>query len=213
MDDPVDSLVELEENLRDIERANRFFGGIAPVARIVRRCGASSVLDVGCGSADIPRVLRQRAQSWGRSLAVTCLDRSEQMLEIARKRPEGLIFVRGDATSLPFEDRSVDVAMCSLLLHHFAPDPAVRVLRELRRVSRLTPLVCDLRRSHVAYAATRAFTLVFTRNRLTRNDAPVSVLRSYTPGEARDLAAAAGWRAPRVRIEPWFRMTLTDDAR
>ena len=213
MDDPVDSLVELEANLRDIERANHLFGGVGPVARIVRESGAQSVLDVGCGAADIPRALLRRARRWRRPLAITCLDRSDQMLAIAAKSSRGLTFVRADATALPFDDRSVDVAMCSLVLHHFAPEPAVRVLRELRRVSRLTPLVCDLRRSRFAYVAARAFSLVFTRNRLTRNDAPVSVLRSYTPGEACDLATAAGWRSPSVRVEPWFRMTLTDDDR
>lgn len=211
MDDPVDSLVELEGNLRDIERANRFFGGIAPIARVVRRSGARSLLDVGCGAADVSRALAQRARRWGRSLHVTCLDRSDQMLAIAAERGGGFTFVCGDATALPFADGSVDVAMCSLVLHHFSPEAAVRMLRELRRVSRLTPLVCDLRRSRFAYVATRAFTLLFSRNRLTRNDAPVSVLRSYTPAEARELATAAGWRAPQVQIERWFRMTLSDD--
>lgn len=212
MDDPVDSLVELEANLRDIERANYFLGGVAPIARVVMESGAETLLDVGCGAADIPRALLRRAQRRRRPLAITCLDRSDQMLAIAAKNARGLTFVRGDAAALPFGDRSVDVAMCSLVLHHLEPQYAVRVLRELRRVSRLTPLVCDLRRALLAYVGTRTLTLLFTRNRLTRNDAPVSVLRSYTPVEARELAVAAGWRAPKVRTEPWFRMTLTDDA-
>jgi ubiquinone/menaquinone biosynthesis C-methylase UbiE len=201
--------------LRDIGRANRLFGGVAPIAKVVEETGATTVLDVGCGGADIPRALVRRASRRGRRLSIVCLDRSEQVLAIAARRPvEGgdLTFVRGDATALPFEPNSFDVAMCSLTLHHLAPREAVLLLHELRRVSRLTPLVCDLRRSPLAYAGVWMFTRCFTRNPLTRHDGPASVLRAYTPGETVAMAHEAGWRAPRVRCERWFRMTLVDGA-
>ena len=214
MDDRVESAAELEANLRDIELANRLFGGIAPLVREVERAAAVSVLDVGCGSADIPLALVRNARRRGVSLRVTCLDRSEQMLEIARRRTgadPGLIFVRGEGTSLRFPAGAFDVVTCSLALHHFSPDEAVALLREMRRVARVTPIVCDLRRSRTAHAATWALTRAFTRNRLTRHDAPLSVLRAYTPGEAHALAVRAGWRTPNVRSERWFRMTLVDE--
>ena len=211
MDDPVDSLVELEGNLRDIARANYLFGGISPIARILRRMDARSVLDVGCGAADVPKALLASAKRRGTPLAITCLDRSEQRLDIAARDAGGLDFVRGDAANLPFDDGAFDVAMCTLTLHHFGEDDAVRMLREMRRVSRLTPIVSDLRRSPAAYVAARAFARLWSSNRLTRNDAPASVLRAYTPPEARALAERAAWRNPRVQGERWFRMTLVDD--
>lgn len=207
IDGPVESLVELEANLRDIARANRLFGGITPIARVLEETGASEILDVGCGAADVPRDLQRRMH---RRLAITCLDPSEQMLAIARRGGGDLTFVRGDGTALPFAEGAFDVAMCSLTLHHLAAGDAVALLRELRRVSRMTPLVCDLHRSLPAYAATWAFGRVFSRNRITRHDGPVSVLRAYTPHEALALARKAGWRSPYVRVEPWFRMTLAD---
>jgi SAM-dependent methyltransferase len=192
MDDPVDSLVELEANLRDIARANHLFGGISSIARILQETDARSILDVGCGGADVPKALQTLAAYRRASLAITCLDRSEQMLGIAARDANGLSFVRGDATDLPFADSSFDVAMSTLSLHHFAED--------------------DLRRSPAAYLAACAFARFFSKSALTRNDAPVSVLRAYTPPEALALAQRAGWRNPRVRSEPWFRMTLVDDA-
>lgn len=213
MDDPVDSLTELEANLQDLARANRFLGGVAPIERIVERIRAETILDVGCGAADIPRALLRRASHRKRMLAITCLDKSDQILRIAgRDDPatERLTFVRGDATSLPFPAAAFDVATCSLTLHHLPPDAAVVMLRELRRVSR-APVVCDLRRSPLAYAAVWTYVNLFSRNRLTRHDGPISVLRAYTPNEALALARKAGWHSPRVRREPWFRMTLVDD--
>ncbi len=219
MDEPVADAGELEANLRDIAFANARFGGTAPVVRALRRLsasplGARRVLDVGSGAGDVPLALVRDGARRGVQLHVTCLDHSEQMLALARRATgayPGLSFVRADGESLPFDDGAFDVVTCTLALHHFDPDKARALLRELRRVARLSPVVCDLRRSRVAFAATWLWSRT-SRNRLTRHDAPLSVRRAYTPDEALALARDAGWRAPRVRREPFFRMTLTDEA-
>jgi SAM-dependent methyltransferase len=213
MDRPVDSTEELERNLADIEFANRWLGGIAPIRREVRRTGATTVLDVGSGSGDIPHALVRDARARGADVRVTCLDHSEAMIAIARRRTGGepaLTFVRGEGERLPFADAAFDVVTCSLALHHFEPPAARELLREMRRVARITPIVGDLARSYVAFAGTWLFAHVTTRNRLTRHDAPLSVRRSYTPAEALALAREAGWRAPLAVGERFFRMTLLD---
>jgi len=212
MDEPVDDVDELAGNLRDIAFANRRLGGVAPVLRALRALGARSVLDVGSGLADIPLAVARDARERGTQIHLTCLDHSEQMLALARERCDhhpDLTFVRAEGTQLPFGAGSFDVVLCTLALHHFDGTAAHALLRELRRVARVTPLVCDLRRSPVALAATWLWSRT-SRNRLTRHDAPLSVRRAYTPGEALALARAAGWTTPVVRREPFFRMTLAD---
>jgi SAM-dependent methyltransferase len=213
MDDPVESPSELAGNLADIEFANRMFGGIAPVLREFRRSDARTLLDVCCGSADVPLAVARDARRRGDPLALTVLDRSEAMLALARRHAVGradITFVAGDALALPFADRSFDMVTCNLALHHFEPDAARVLLSELRRVARRLPLVCDLRRSLPAFVAALGWARLASRNRLTRHDAPLSVRRAYTPAEALDLATAAGWISPVVRREPFFRMTLVD---
>jgi ubiquinone/menaquinone biosynthesis C-methylase UbiE len=214
MDEPVDDVEELEANLRDIAFANAHLGGIAPVLRALRRVSARRVLDVGSGLGDVARALVRDAARRGVALHVTCLDRSETILGLARRaaaEDRGLTFVLADGCALPYDAGAFDVALCTLALHHFDGAAAHALLRELRRVARLTPIVCDLRRSPLAYAATWLWTRT-SRNRLTRHDAPLSVRRAYTTGEALALAREAGWRDPRARREPFFRMTLTDGA-
>jgi SAM-dependent methyltransferase len=213
MDGPVDSPAELAGNLDDIAFANRWLGGIAPIVREVRRAGARTVLDVGSGCGDVPHAIVRDGRRRGLDVRATCLDRSAAMLAIARQRTGGeerLTFMTGEGTRLPFDDASFDVVTCTLALHHFEPPAASVLLGELRRVARATPVVGDLARSPLAYAGTWLYAHVASRNRLTRHDAPLSVRRAYTPHEALDLARAAGWRAPRVRREPFFRMTLVD---
>jgi ubiquinone/menaquinone biosynthesis C-methylase UbiE len=214
MDEPVDDPGELAENLRDVAFANARFGGTAPVVRAVRTLDARHILDVGSGAGDVPLALVRDAAARGVTLHVTCLDRSEQMLEIARRATRGdpaFTFVRGEGERLPFAAGAFDAVTCTLALHHFEPPAARALLRELRRVARVTPIVCDLRRSASAYAATWLWSRT-CRNRLTRHDAPLSVRRAYTPPEALALARDAGWRAPAVLREPFFRMTLVDGA-
>ncbi len=213
MDEPVDDGGELEANLRDVAFANAHFGGTAPVVRALRRLNARTVLDVGSGAGDVPLALVRDAARRGASVHVTCLDRSAQMLEIARRETgagAAFAFVCADGGALPFGEGAFDVVTCTLALHHFETEQARALLRELRRVARLSPVVCDLRRSALAFAATWLWSRT-SRNRLTRHDAPLSVRRAYTPGEALALAREAGWRAPRAQREPFFRMTLTDE--
>jgi SAM-dependent methyltransferase len=212
IDGPVESLRELEESFRDIEVANRWLGGAAPARRLVREWRPARVLDVGTGSADIPRTLLADARHDRRALVVTCVDSSRQILAIARERSgcdPDLTFELAEGTSLPFRDVEFDVAMSNLTLHHIDPEHAVHFLRELRRVGRIA-LVTDLYRSIGTLVGAWLFSRLATRNRLTRNDAPLSARRAYTPHEALELVRAAGWRRPIVRRTPFFRMALYD---
>lgn len=213
MDRPVEALDELEGNLADIEFANRWLGGIAPIRREVRRTGARTILDVGSGSGDVPHALVRDGRLRGVDVRVTCLDHSMQMIDIARRRTasdDRLTFVCGEGERLPFADGAFDVVTATLALHHFEPPAARELLREMRRVARLTPIVGDLARSWPALGGTWLWARVTTRNRLTRHDAPLSVRRAYQPQEALALAREAGWRSPSVRREAFFRMTLFD---
>lgn len=213
LDGPVTSLRELEANFNDIETANRLLGGVRAARDAVFAFSPKTLVDVGTGSADIPRALMREARSRGLELSITCVDRNPDVLAIAQERAYAhaeLAFVRSEGETLPFPDASFDIAMCNLTLHHCDPAQAVALLKELRRVSRLAPVVTDLRRSRVAWLLAWVLARIFSRNRLTRHDAPLSVLRAYTPGEALDLARRAGWRNPFIHCSRFYRMVLAD---
>jgi hypothetical protein len=52
-------------------------------------------------------------------------------------------------------------------------------------------------------------TRIFTRNRYTRHDAPLSVLRSYTVSEQDALAERAGLACRRIVKEPFWRIVTS----
>lgn len=89
------------------------------------------VADVGCGTGNAAELLAP----WVRR--VVAVDRSEPMLAAARKRLDGVPnveFVAGEIARLPLADRSVDAAVCVLVLHH-VPDVAAAIA-ELARITR-----------------------------------------------------------------------------
>ena len=193
------SPAELAENLREIRLINRGLGWTAVTLRLietlVRRAGLRdfSSLDVATGSGDLPLALLARARRRGWTLRAAALDYSPAVLDAARFHLDGapVALHQGDALALPFPDRSVDLVTCALALHHFAPEQAARVLREVARVARHAWLVVDLERSLPAYLGALALRPLL-RSRLTRHDAPASVLRAYTLPELRDLLSRAG---------------------
>jgi SAM-dependent methyltransferase len=209
---------ELAANLRDIRRANRFFGGARAMLRTLRpllrdwpNAAPFTLLDVATGSADIPAALLDAAQRAGVQAVIVATDVQPAVLAIARaaERPGALRIEQADARALPYADAAFDVVTLSLALHHFAPEEGLQVLSEMRRVGRRLLIVNDLERCRSGYLGAWLVGRLLTRNRLTRHDAPLSVQRAYTRVEALALARAAGWRQTQARGAAPFRYVLT----
>lgn len=199
---------ELAEALTTLGRVNRYLGGerlaYRQVSRLLsgRRPGAVRLLDVGAGGGDIAIGLMRRLRRAGWSPSIVVSDRHAATLQLCRERVlrdtrEGptppYSFVRLDGIGLPFADGAVDIALSTTTLHHLEAPAARSFLSELARVSRIGWAVTDLRRSRAGYALMRVLgETVWSGRRLPRSDAPVSVLRSFTPAEALSLAAEAG---------------------
>ena len=207
---------ELAANLRDIRRVNLLGGGTRTTMRHLPRLLArvppdrpAVVLDLATGSADIPLAVVRWARRQGRPVRVLATDVSAEILTIAGRRIAGypeIELARFDARSVPLPDGAVDVVLCALALHHFPPDDAVAILREMDRLGRFGFVLNDTRRSRLGYAAAWASSRLATRNRLTLHDMPLSVLRSYTPEEVAGLLDRAGIAGATVSTHPLFRL-------
>ena len=88
-----------------------------------------TVLDVGCGTGELTRVLGAETAA---DATVIGVDADTDLLDVARAET-GLQFVAGDATRLPVMDRSADLVACQALLSNL-PSPGAAV-EEFARVS------------------------------------------------------------------------------
>ena len=195
---------EARENLRDLVRINRIFGGYRILRRIVAefvRPGDSfSVLDIGSASGDMGAALRR---SFPRA-AITSLD--HHPAHLAEAAPPKLV---GDAFALPFRAGSFDLVFCSLFLHHFPNDQIVELLRNFKAVARRAVLAIDLERGPMAYHFLPATRWLFGWHPISLHDGPVSVQAAFKKDELQALAVSAGLEQAKVRVHrPWARLTL-----
>ena len=207
----------MADSLCDLARINRLLlgarltvGGVAALLADVPRGGTVAILDAGCGGGDIAASLARWAR--GRELVphVIALDANPEIAAVADRRFGCEIEVRvGDMLALDLPDRSVDVATCSLVLHHFEPEQAVHALRELRRVARRGVVVNDLVRTRLGLVGAHSIARLLRRNPITRHDALVSVRRAYTRAELMELLREAGLHPVRRRGALGYRVAIT----
>lgn len=200
-------------SLADIERLNAWLGGdvltlrhAAAVLARLPRGRVARILDVGTGGGALAARLVRWGRRAGRPLRVIALDRDPAGGRLARRAaayPE-IAVVRGDAAALPIAAGAVDLVVSSLVLHHLPPDAAAAALAEMTRAARLGFVVNDLLRSRFGVLLVWLATRLLARHPISRHDGPLSVRRSYSPAEIRELAARA--RVPRVEVHryPWL---------
>jgi SAM-dependent methyltransferase len=209
---------EVQDSLKDVQRVNKYLSGyrvlLHHVAGFFERADRPlTLLDAATGSADQPIAVARWARKMGQPVRITAIDINSKMLKFAREEarayPE-IRFVQGDVLNLPFKPDSFDVVINSLALHHFTRDNAVAMLKGFSRLARRGVIINDLHRSRIAHAAIFLLTRILTRNRLTRYDAPVSVMNAFTPDELRAMAVAAGWQQFAVHRHFPYRIALVE---
>jgi ubiquinone/menaquinone biosynthesis C-methylase UbiE len=104
----------------------------AAMLRLMRGRSLGHLLDIGTGTGRMAEIFARSAQN------ITALDRSPEMLRIARAkladRGVAADLVQGDFTALPFADGTIDTVVMHQVLH-FAHEPD-RVIAEVARVLR-----------------------------------------------------------------------------
>lgn len=217
MDRPGLARSDLDRALRDIRLVNRFLGGrralLAALRPVLRRAaGPLELLDVGTGGADLPLAMVRYARRMGRQLRVTALDRDSAIASIAARESADTPQVRvvtADAFRLPFAPRSFDVVTASMFLHHFAHEDVVKLLASFRRLARQAVLINDLRRHRLPWSVIHGVARITRRHPIFVHDAPLSVLRGFTPAELRRAAREAGDGTARVARRWPYRLVLT----
>lgn len=165
------------------------------LSAVCRTEPAGRLLDIGCGPGYLVAGISRRYPS----LKVVGLDINEEMINTARRNfppPQYSVeFVAGDAHRMPFADNSINEAVSSLSLHHWAD--AAQVFREIQRV--LKPggrfAILDLRRDSARffYLAFKIGQALIAPEAIKRTNGAVgSFWAAYTPPELKAIIARAG---------------------
>src|SRR3954452_11911307 len=192
--------LKLARDLARLRQLNRWFGSHRLVSTFIRRWitpGAQMhVVDLATGSGDIPRLLVDHARKIGPRIQVDAVDRQAATLEIASSLSTGYPEISyHEANILEWDSaQRYDIALCSLVLHHFSDDDAAKVLRRCRELSKRFVLVSDLRHGFLLVGGIYMLTAVIFREPMTRFDARLSAQRAFSFREMSKLAIHAGWK-------------------
>lgn len=232
MDDASPSRLVLSDEYRFLRHLNRATAAADAIIDAVadRIPGAGlrpiSLVDFGCGGADIPQRFMTLARARGWDCTFLCTDRNADAIEMGRSqvlehsRPgaradsgavggAGMEFRVVDllAAERVLGTRSFDVAHASLVMHHLDDESAVAGLRAMAAVARELVVWNDLVRDSLGIWGAQLSTI--TASKELRHDAVVSVRRSFTMREARTVAEAAGLIDIQVRRVRGARFVLT----
>lgn len=199
MDRPQSVSSELEVDLENLRKMNRYFGGYRLLRTFLRRWMKPGhcyrILDLATGGGDNPRMIVDWARERDVSVRIDAVDRQSATLEIARKQsvayPE-IIYSEGDIREYE-SSLTYDVVFCTLALHHFSEDDAVGILRRVRTLSHDKVIVSDLIRNRLTQWCVWGITSTLYTEAMTRHDARLSVKRAFSFTDLGRLAREAEW--------------------
>jgi len=210
----------IEQSLADLNRINRWLGGMRGLANYLYprlrawRTRPLRVVDLGAGGCPIPEAIAVWAADQNILLQICALDLQHTHLRWAQIRLEtlpGIALVQGDVFAPPFADGSIDVVVSSLFLHHFTRAELIRLLPRWMSMTRRSLVMTDLVRHPIPYWFMKAASPMFARSAITRHDAAISIRRAYRPDELQAIAVEAGFPQAQVFTHFPYRMTLVID--
>ncbi len=188
---------EAIKSLRDLRRVNRWLGGRRSLLAAIRPylTAGSRVLDVGCGSADLPAAVLAECPG------VVAVGVDLKLLHL-KQAPATVRRAVADVRALPFAPRSFEVVTASLFLHHFDGPHVALLLAALFRLTRRALVVNDLHRALVPWLFARSVFPFTFESQVSVDDGLLSIRRGFRPRELRRAFEEA--EIPQVRIDRRF---------
>lgn len=208
MDDLASSGPVINQTLHELETINTLLGGNYVTLNGLRSLiddGYSNksiaVADLGCGGGDILRLIAK----WGRqkriNLQLVGIDANPNIIRFAEAHTsENNIRYQGvNIFSDEFRKEKFDVVVSTLFFHHFTSEQLVDFFKQLKDQVSIGIIINDLHRHWFAYYSIKWLTKLFSKSPMVKNDAPLSVARSFRKKDWRDIFEKAGISNYRLR--------------
>ena len=220
MDSPSTPKHLMVNALRFLEFTNKYFGGEQTIMKYLNRWSKSweknkpiKILDIGTGSADIPRSIVGWARKNGFHVHITGIDLIRDIVEIALEKsktfPE-ISIKQENFFSLAAQGERFDYVISSLLLHHLGSDQLLPGLKLMNQLATRGIILSDLNRSRMGYLMVGLLSHILG-NAIVRHDGPISIRRALKISELMKMSEHAGLAYTTTRPERWFRLSLSGE--
>ena len=120
------------------------------------------------------------------------IDIKKECIDYAIERSRNYPNIRYVISDYRHIEESFDIVHCSLFTHHLDDTQLEHYLDWSTEKSSIGVIINDLHRNFLAYYSIKLLTLLFSKSYLVRNDACLSVLRSFRAKEWTAHAHKAG---------------------
>ena len=180
----------IDDALKELKIINNYLGGVSTTVSALKyftrdKLLSLKIIDVGSGSSDNLII----AKNTYPNLQILSVDKNISVLDYSKN---SLQKMNSDAYHLPFKDECCDIVHIALFLHHFNEDQIEKLLNEFLRICKKGIIINDLQRSLLALAGIKFLTVLFSKSILVKNDAPVSVKRSFNKSEINNFLRKSG---------------------
>ena len=190
----------LFQNLKELEIINTYLGGHRVSLKGLRKIindkplPTHHLMDIGCGGGDSIKVIQQWAVKNKYRIKITGIDLKQDCIDYAHnncKNIAGVTFRCDDFRTAFFEAEKITIVHASLFCHHFTETEIISFM-ELCNKNKAIFVINDLERNPLAYYSIKLLTVLFSKSRLVKNDAPLSVRRGFKKTEWKAMLQQSG---------------------
>lgn len=206
LDNPDISYEDIKRNMDELETVNRLLGGHKTTVQGLKKLLGQNqtsenyltICEIGCGGGDNLNVIGKWCEGKNIPALLIGIDNNLFCIEVARKRLQQkespLIkykLLTTDYIEATFKKKP-DIVFSSLFCHHFTDIELLEMIHWMKSNSEIGFFINDLHRHPLAYYSIKFLTRAFSKSYLVKNDAPLSVLRSFTKKDWQILFHKAG---------------------
>ena len=190
------------QTLRELDVINHWLGGNAVTIqglqqgwKLIPREKEISIVDLGCGSGEMLRIISKLAHKENRKVKLVGVDANPHIINYARAHSinfPAITFETNNVFSKNFQDQKFDFVLATLFMHHFSEAELITLFASLRKQVSSAIIINDIHRHSLAYYSIKWITQIFSRSSMVKFDAPLSVLRAFKKTELGEVMKKAG---------------------
>ena len=202
MDDLEAGGEDLLQALRELEIINTWLGGhnltIAGLKKIIAKYPQKRdwiIVDAGCGRGDSLLHIAKWCRKEDLKVQLIGIDANPHIIQEAVRHCQEwseISFKVMDVFSPEMAMLKPDICCCTLFTHHFTDEQLVRLYKQFLQISNVAFLINDLHRHPLAYYSINLLTSLFSKSKMVKNDARLSVLRSFKKDDIQTISNSAG---------------------
>ena len=199
---------DLGVTLKELDFINRWLGGdrisMSAFRTMFRSHNIKTIADLGCGSGTFLKKVQEKFPG----ISCSGVDANPAIIDFAKRTYTGIEFICQNIQDPALIKRKFDVIHCCLFLHHFSNEKLADLFKSFKDQAKVGIIVNDLHRHYFAYYAIKFLTGIFSKSRLVKHDAKLSVRRGFKRKDLIGILDAAGITDYQLKWKWAFRWQL-----